>query len=90
MNRSKFSASTKKRIAACINRRSKSLGCSKGKPAKVKGGIDVVAWEDLTIAQQVLADTEIFKTTKELVEQSLNSDGMELNWDESEEGCETC
>jgi len=34
LGRSKFSQATKKRIAACINRRAKALGCPEGKPAK--------------------------------------------------------
>ena len=36
LGRSKFSKSTKKKIAACINRRAKQLGCPKGKPAKAE------------------------------------------------------
>ena len=83
LNRSKFSAATKRRIAACINRKAKQLGCKTSKPAKVNGSVDVT-WEDLTAAQQVLAETEIFKTTKELVEKSLKSDReMDLPFDEN-------
>lgn len=47
LGRSKFSQSTKKRIAACINRRAKALGCPKGKPAKAD--LDFMndpAWEE--------------------------------------------
>lgn len=65
LNRSKFSAATKKRIAACINRKGKALGCKPGKPAKAKGS---------------LADSEIFKTTKELVDASIENEGMELDF----------
>lgn len=36
LGRSKFSAATKKKIAACINRRAKALGCPEGKPAKAE------------------------------------------------------
>jgi len=57
LKRSKFSAATKKKIAACINRRAKSLGCSPGKPAKAV----------LELADD-LANSEIFKTTRELVD----------------------
>ena len=67
LNRSKFSADTKKRIAACINRKSKSLGCKPGKPAKSKGS---------------LADSAIFNTTKELVDTSIENEGMELQFDD--------
>ena len=34
LGRSKFSKSTKQKIAACINRRAKAMGCPEGKPAK--------------------------------------------------------
>ncbi|MHA2217655.1 MAG: hypothetical protein ACXADW_14020 [Candidatus Hodarchaeales archaeon] len=70
LGRSKFSASTKKRIAACINRRAKSLGCKPGKKAKA----------------DTLADTEIFKTTRELVDQSLENEGMDLDFADCD-GC---
>ena len=36
LGRSKFSKSVKQKIAACINRRAKALGCPKGKPAKAE------------------------------------------------------
>jgi hypothetical protein len=36
LGRSKFSKSVKQKIAACINRRAKLLGCPKGKPAKAE------------------------------------------------------
>ena len=34
LGRSKFSQSVKQKIAACINRKAKQLGCTPGKPAK--------------------------------------------------------
>jgi hypothetical protein len=71
LNRSKFSLATKKRIAACINRKSKALGCKPGKPAKAKGS---------------LANSEIFKTTRELVDASIENEGLELNFT----GCTKC
>ena len=36
LNRSNFGKSTKQKIAACINRKAKQLGCTPGKPAKAK------------------------------------------------------
>ena len=75
LGRSKFSAATKKRIAACINRRAKSMGCKPGKKAKA----------DIEMAL-VLAETDIFKTTRELVDQSIETEGLELDFD----GCEDC
>ena len=71
LKRSKFSTSTKKKIAACINRKSKALGCTPGKPAKAKGS---------------LADSKIFITTKELVDASIENEGLELQFDD----CATC
>lgn len=74
LSRAKFSQATKKRIAACINRRAKSMGCSPGKPAKA----------DMEFAE--LAITSIFKTTRELVDQSIEDEGMELDFNECD-GC---
>lgn len=74
LNRSKFSAATKKRIAACINRRSKLLGCKKGKPAKAKGSL-----EDF-LKENVLANSKVFESTKELVEESIKNEGMKLTF----------
>ena len=65
LKRSKFSQATKKRIAACINRKSKALGCKPGKSAK---------------ASVSLVDNEIFRTTRELVEASVKNEGMELQF----------
>lgn len=81
MNRSKFSAATKKRIAACINRRGKALGCTPGKPAKAKGD-----FESLDLELKQFVDSEIFKTTKDLVEQSVNTPNMDLDFSD----CEDC
>ncbi len=91
LNRSNFSKATKQKIAACINRKSVQLSCSKGKPAKAKGEFDV--FEDLTNytyaklvkAEKALYRSEIFKTTKELVEESLKKPDMDLDFVEIEE-----
>lgn len=61
LGRSNFSKATKKKIAACINRRAKQLGCSVSKKAKADEEID-------------LSNSELFKFTKELVEKSLQSE----------------
>lgn len=63
LKRSKFSQATKKKIAACINRKSKALGCKPGKPAKASGS---------------LANSEVFRTTRELVDASIKNEGMGL------------
>ncbi|KKM89027.1 hypothetical protein LCGC14_1252760 [marine sediment metagenome] len=75
LKRSKFSSATKKRIAACINRRAKSMGCKPGKKAKA----------DIEMAL-ALAETDIFKTTRELVNQSIEAEGLELDFNDCK-GC---
>ena len=67
LNRSKFSKSTKQKIAACINRKSKSLGCKPGKPAKVKASEDwEIEWEMDQEFEEML-NSDIFEGTKELL-----------------------
>jgi hypothetical protein len=78
LKRSKFSADVQKRIAACINRKAKALGCPGTIPAKSKGAVDA----DL----QKILDSKIFNTTKELVDASMENEGMELDFT----GCEDC
>ena len=82
LNRSKFSTATKKKIAACINRKAKALGCPGTKPAKAKGAIDA------EIAN--LMETEIFESTKRLVDESIESPDMELKFEEEAPPCEKC
>lgn len=81
LNRSRFSKSTKQKIAACINRKAKALGCPGTKPAKAKGGID----EELAN----LMETEIFESTKEIVKKSIEPPDMDLSW-EVEPDCNDC
>lgn len=72
LGRSNFSASTKKKIAACINRKAKQLGCTPGKKAKA------VKYVELSTDQKMLYSSDTFKSTKELVEKSIKNPGMEL------------
>jgi len=65
LGRSKFSASTKKKIAACINRKAKQLGCTPGKKAKA------VKYIELSTEQKMLYSSDVFATTRELVEESI-------------------
>jgi hypothetical protein len=61
LGRSKFSAATKKRIAACINRRAKALGCPEGKPATA----------ELEFSDQEIMDfmnDPIWQETRELID----------------------
>ena len=69
LGRSKFSQSTKKKIAACINRRAKQLGCNVSKKAKAD-------------FESELFEAPIFRNTKMLVEKSVENPNMELDWTE--------
>jgi len=89
LNRSKFSKSTKQKIAACINRKGKSLGCGKGKPAKAKGQIvELNELKNFTYAKLSseekklyrLESSDIFAETKKLVDESIKNPNMELEW----------
>jgi len=81
LGRSKFSAATKKKIAACINRKAKSLGCTPGK--KAKAGEE---WPEdynpkyieLSQEEKKIYSSEIFKSTRQLVEESIKNPGLEL------------
>lgn len=67
LNRAKYSDSTKAKIRACINRKEKSLGCS----SKEKS-VDI----------DQLINSDVFKTTRELVELSLQNEEMDLDFDD--------
>lgn len=84
LNRSKFSKATKQRIAACINRRAKQLKCDVSKPAKVKGSTDYTL-NSLPIELKIIAESPIFKDTKELVNKSLKNAGLDLSFK-----CDVC
>jgi hypothetical protein len=78
--RAKFSASTKKKIAACINRKAKQLGCTPGKKAKAGEEFDEIfpKYVELSTEQKQLYSSDVFASTKELVEASIASPEMEL------------
>jgi hypothetical protein len=81
LNRSNFSKSTKQKIAACINGKEKSLGCGKGKPAKAKGAENLF--------EIALENSEIFKSTKKLVEDSIAcEEPMDLDFTDMD--CDDC
>ena len=71
LNRSNFSDSVKSKIAACINRKSKMLGCKKGKPAKVEAGLET-AFDDINLTPEEIQEienylnSEAFASTLEL------------------------
>jgi len=72
LNRSKFSKSTKQKIATCINRRAKALKCNGDKKAKVKAkAYTTYTYDNLTKEAQALYNSTIFDATRKLVEDSL-------------------
>lgn len=84
LGRSKFSKATKKKIAACINRKAKQLGCGGDKKAKAEQeGRHYLFYRELSAEQKDLYRSEAFATTRELVEQSIKAPDMELDF----EGC---
>ena len=75
LGRSKFSKSTKQKIAACINRKAKQLGCTPGKKAKAS---EFPRYIDLATEEKMLYSSEEFQTTRDLVEESIKNPGLEL------------
>lgn len=76
LSRSKFSKSTKKKIAACINRKAKQLGCNTSKKAKA----GTLKFIELSYEQKKLYSSDIFETTKALVQESIANPGMDLDF----------
>jgi len=70
LNRSKYSDSTKDKIRSCINSKGKQLGCTS---------------KEKSINIDQLIDSDIFKSTRELVELSLKNKGIDLDFEEC--GC---
>jgi len=75
LKRSKFSASTKKKIAACINRKAKQLGCTPGKKAKAS---EFPKYINLSTEEKQLYSSEVFASTMRLVQESIDKPGTEL------------
>lgn len=80
LGRSKFSAATKKKIAACINRKAKALGCTVSKKAKASEN-EFPKFIELSYEEKQLYASDIFQTTKELVEESIKNPDMDLDFD---------
>ena len=78
LNRSKYSSSTKSKIRACVNRKGKAMGCGGAKKAKA------YVEKELGIDINDIINSDIFKSTRDLVEESINNPGMDLY----PEGCE--
>jgi hypothetical protein len=84
LNRSKFSKSTKDKIRSCVNSKGKKMGCGGSKKAKARAvelGIDIEA----------LINSDVFATTRDLVEESIGNPGKCLHPDgncDVEGGCD--
>lgn len=79
LGKSKFSKSAKEKIAACINKKAKKLGCDVSKKAKA-GENDTLKFIELSYEQKQLYTSEVFASTKALVEKSCKNPGMELDF----------
>ena len=72
LNRSKFSSSTKAKIKRCIINKGIKLGCKGAKEKKSEKS------SYLTVNMQKLYDSDEFKSTKELVEESIKIPGKNM------------
>ena len=87
LKRSHFSPATQAKIASCINGRHRTLKCGGTKPAKGKGSLTYLSfleYADLTAKEQKLFDGKAFESTRKLVDQSIENEGIELDFSESE------
>jgi hypothetical protein len=81
LGRSKFSEATKKKIAACINRKAKALGCSGDKKAKANTESDgdfFPKFIELTYEEKQVYSSDVFEETKLLVGVSIKNPGKDL------------
>lgn len=71
LGRSNYSESTKKKIAACINRKAKQLGCDVSKKAKASDDPEnyLPRYVDLNTEEKQLYSSDEFKATKEILEE---------------------
>lgn len=77
LGRSKFSDSTKAKIAACINKRSKILKCGGDKKAKASEEA-LPRFVGLSYEEKKLYGSDVFAETKALVELSIKYPGKDI------------
>lgn len=82
LGRSKFSDATKKKIAACIDRKAKQLGCDVSKKTEASSA-EFPKFIELSYEQKQLYSSDIFDSTRLLVEASIRNPGADLDF----EGC---
>jgi len=84
LGRAKFSSATKKKIAACINRKAKQLGCNVIKKAKSHydeiGAFEYCIYSGLNKVERGIYLSNEFKSTKVLVEDSIKNPDMDLDF----------
>ncbi len=76
LSRSKFSESTKKKIAACINKRAKMLKCNVSKKAKAVN----LNYFNMAADEKRLYNSKVFNTTRKLVHKSIREEGLDLDF----------
>jgi hypothetical protein len=82
LGRSKFSKATKKKIAACINKKAKQLGCKVTKKAKAHydeaGRFEYNRFIELSAEGKKLYTSDVFKITREIVDASMKTKDLDL------------
>ena len=82
LGRSKFSKATKKKIAACINRKAKQLNCKVTKKAKAhydeEGKFEYNRFIELSAEGKKLYTSDVFKETKRMVDVSMKTKDFDL------------
>lgn len=77
LGRSKYPKKTKQRIAACINRKARELGCKVTKKAKA-GVEEFPKFIELSYEEKKIYSSEEFAFTKALVDVSVKNPGKDL------------
>ena len=77
LGRSKYPQKTKQRIAACINRKAKKLGCKVTKKAK-SGVEEHPKFIELSYEEKKIYSSDIFDFTKQLTEVSIKNPGKDI------------
>lgn len=80
LGRSKYPKKTKQRIAACINRRARQLGCKVTKKAKAdnEGNEIFPKFIELSYEEKKIYSSDIFDFTKQLTEVSIKNPGKDI------------
>lgn len=80
LGRSKYPKKTKQRIAACINRRARQMGCKTTKKAKAdnEGNEVFPRFIELSYEEKKLYSSDIFDFTKKLTEVSIKNPDKDI------------